>query len=124
MQLDDPTSEPTWFRRLADALLVIWIKRDELVGGYTLIVCGLMMIAFLFGVATLPANDIFTVIGLFIVVEGYTIVATLMLTMGLRKLLGPNNRIDRFLNRSWWRVVVWVVGSSLIVAGCWLIAVW
>ncbi|MCA9078160.1 MAG: hypothetical protein KDA93_24230 [Planctomycetaceae bacterium] len=91
-------------------------------GGVLLILCGLMMVAFLFGLAVIPANDLFDWIGLFIVVEGYTIVATLMLTMGLRKVLGPHSRFDQFLARSWWRVVVWVLGSNLIVAGCWLIA--
>ena len=64
------------------------------VGGVLLIACGLLMIAFLFGLAILPANDLFTVISLFIVVEGYTIVATLMLTMGLRKSAKPEDMRD------------------------------
>ena len=92
-------------------------------GGVLLILCGLLMIAFLFGVAVIPANDLFDWICLFIVVEGYTIVATLLLTMGLRKLLGPNSRFDQFLAGSWRRVAAWVLGSSLIVALFWLVAV-
>lgn len=93
------------------------------VQGALFVACGLLMIAFLFGVAVIPANDLFDWIGLFIVVEGYTIVATLMLTMGLRKLMGPNSRFDQFLASSWRRVAGWIIGSSLIVVGCWLVAV-
>ncbi len=88
-----------------------------------LIAIGLAMIAGLFSIALMPVNDVFTAVGLFIVVEGYTIVAMLLITLGLQQALGPDSRFDRYLARTWRRVFVFVAGSSLIVAGCWLLAV-
>ena len=96
---------------------------ERYLGGLLLTAIGLAMVAGLFPIALIPANDVFTVISLFIVVEGWTIVATLLFTLGLQRILGPDSRFERYLARSWRRVFVFVAGSSLIVAFCWLLAV-